>query len=897
MAGSARKYTRRNSVKDVVGRIERLPAPSAVAVKILNLAMQEEKDFSVFSRLIESDQSLSLKVLRMANSLAYGYTGRIEDLRKALVVLGTSTLKQIMLGVIVRDGLLKDPKCADEHLRRIWKHSLAGAVAAHLSAEAVAPEVADSAFVAGLLHDCGKLALLTVIPGEYEKLLDAAEESGEALDELEREAFGVDHGTVGKWLAEKWGLPKRLVDAVWLHHQPVEALDELEGDMTLVKLAVLGNLLAHEVMFDDAHDATVEQRDRYAENLRMNVEDLEDIKKQIGERFAERAEIFDFDNDAALFYFEALQNAKNHVVDLNIELDEKNDIIARSNRVLNCVGDTGLKLARAKSEGEIFTIAAEAFRDGIGVGECFIYRVDVRRRRLDGLLVGRTGRLMQTSCPLDENGVPDVRHEQSSVPLFLEKMLKSRTSRIPPLPMQGNEGAGPAYIDPFYVIPMIADWEFLGEVIFNFPEKSRSSILPQEMSGFVQLSALTAAALNRLDLNAKLKERAERLASAMHKIKQINLKLMQTERLASVGQLAAGAAHEINNPLAIIYARAQLLEMRESDEGKKKNFRQMMEQIERITSILNNLMDFAKPSPPVMEKIDLNEVVERALTFVMSGLEKRDIKVSTAFSADLPRIDGDPRRLEQVFLNLLINAEHALEGKDGDAKIKVVTAVDKLRSVVTAAVSDNGMGIPKDNLRKIFDPFFTTKEEGKGTGLGLSTSYGIVSSHYGDIKVKSIVGKGTTMMVELPMDRANAKENAEKVADSEAILVVDDEQTVRELLEEALSDQGYDVDAVADAEEGLRKLREKKYNLLLLDIRMPRMGGLSFLSKVKDFTDDMPVVILTGMAGKDEIDKALDLGARSCIQKPFQMEPFLAQVRQIMENKKKDGGLGKNAQP
>jgi signal transduction histidine kinase/ActR/RegA family two-component response regulator len=443
---------------------------------------------------------------------------------------------------------------------------------------------------------------------------------------------------------------------------------------------------------------------------------------------------------------------------------------------------------------------------------------------------------------------------------------------------------------------MIADWEFLGEVVFNFSEERKQNVLPQEMSGFVQISALTAAALNRLDLNAKLKERAERLASAMHKIKQINLKLMQTERLASVGQLAAGAAHEINNPLAIIYARAQLLEMRENDEGKKKNFRQMMEQIERITSILNNLMDFAKPSAPVMEKIDLNEVLERALSFVLSGLEKRRIKVSTSLDKDLPRIDGDPRRLEQVFLNLLINAEHALEDKGEEAKIKVVTAVDTARSVVTAAVSDNGVGIPKDNLRKIFDPFFTTKEEGKGTGLGLSTSYGIVSSHYGDIKVRSIMGKGTTMMVELPMDRAHAKENAEKAADAESILVVDDEQTVRELLEEALRDQGYDVDAVADAEEGLRMLREKKYNLLLLDIRMPGMGGLSFLSKVKDFTGDMPVVILTGMAGKDEIDKALDLGARTCIQKPFQMEPFLSEVRDIIEGeKKKDGGVSKNA--
>ena len=401
-----------------------------------------------------------------------------------------------------------------------------------------------------------------------------------------------------------------------------------------------------------------------------------------------------------------------------------------------------------------------------------------------------------------------------------------------------------------------------------------------------------AAALNRLRLWQRLEEKTEELGTALWKNQQINLQLMQTERLAAVGQLAAGAAHEINNPLAIIYARAQLLQFKEKDEKKRKELEQMTEQIERISSILTNLMGFARPAPPKLKDVSLNELIERSVVLIEAGCRKNNIEITRNYDRNLPKIKADPKQLEQVFLNLLINAQHAMEKDGGVLTISTTLAEDK-RHVVTE-VNDTGVGIPKENLHKIFDPFFTTKEDGKGTGLGMSTSYGIVNNHYGAIQVKSKVGEGTSVYVELPVDLeslrpAKPAEKAVKQLSSGKIptkvLVVDDEEHIREILKEALEAEGLEVDTAVNGEEGLEKLEAQDYRLLLLDIRMPVRNGLSLLSEVKDRVQDMPVIVITGMATHEQMEEAMSMGVYKCVRKPFHIRSLVKDIFEALQEK------------
>ncbi|MDY7001550.1 MAG: response regulator, partial [Thermodesulfobacteriota bacterium] len=618
--------------------------------------------------------------------------------------------------------------------------------------------------------------------------------------------------------------------------------------------------------------------------------EVEEIKSLIGKRYAERAAIFDLENDAALFYFEALQRANKKLVGLNLDLERNNDHLGRSNRIFSAISETGLQLACAQDAAEVLDIAATILIRRLDVREGFIYRIDGANRVIEARFWPDPDNVSDVRCRLDNDMAP-IFKEKNGVPKEIRPLIADYLSRAPSMPPARGDVSHLTFMAPFFIAPMIADGAFLGEILFRLEFKYGDRLLPQEYSGYSQLANLAAASLNRLDLHLQLEERAEGLGEALRKIRKINRKLLQAERLAAVGQLAAGAAHEINNPLAIIYARAQLLELKEDDAKKKKNFRQMIEQIERITSILNNLMDFARPAAPRFEPVSLSQILEKSLSLVQGSLKKLNIKVKKRLETDLPPVMGDSHQLEQVFLNLFINAEHAMEETGGVLTVSTRINAKQNREFVT--VADNGVGIPKKHLEKIFDPFFTTKEEGKGTGLGMSTSYGIVTSHQGEIRVSSEKGVGTKVTVELPVDqtsvtqaKAASKRTPKKVSPKEnAVLVVDDEKHIRQILKETLSANGYTVETAVNGQEGLAKLSQGKYRLLLLDIRMPWVNGLSLLSRIKHLVEEMPVIVLTGLAGPEEVEEALAMGASKCVRKPFQIEELLRDIHEILEKK------------
>ena len=214
---------------------------------------------------------------------------------------------------------------------------------------------------------------------------------------------------------------------------------------------------------------------------------------------------------------------------------------------------------------------------------------------------------------------------------------------------------------------------------------------------------------------------------------------------------------------------------------------------------------------------------------------------------------------------------------------------------ISISVKDTGTGISPENLSRIFDPFFSTKSEGKGTGLGLSTAYGIVTNHYGEIKVVSAPGQGTEMIVVLPVSTPVtlpekpivrlATECAMPTATKgHRLLVIDDEQHIRDILSETLREAGYVVETAPNGDEGVRKLRSGSFDLILLDIRMPIHSGLDVLKLLHRNGGAPPVMIITGLASSEELDEALRLGAAKCIRKPFQLKTLLSDISGILHS-------------
>ncbi|MBL8980685.1 MAG: PAS domain S-box protein [Gemmatimonadetes bacterium] len=229
--------------------------------------------------------------------------------------------------------------------------------------------------------------------------------------------------------------------------------------------------------------------------------------------------------------------------------------------------------------------------------------------------------------------------------------------------------------------------------------------------------------------------------------------LRQSEKLAALGELVAGVAHELNNPLAGISAFAQLLLEDPLDQEQAESVRLIKREADRAVAVIRDLLYFARKGGPSPGSVNLNELVEHTLRLRSYSLRSNGIDVRVELDPSLPTIPGDGQRLHQVVLNLVVNAEHAMQGADTR---RLVVRTSRTADGVSVVVSDTGMGIPEDVRPRIFEPFFTTKAEGEGTGLGLSVSYGIVRAHGGDITVESDLGIGSSFRVTLPIGAVSA---------------------------------------------------------------------------------------------------------------------------------------------
>jgi len=317
--------------------------------------------------------------------------------------------------------------------------------------------------------------------------------------------------------------------------------------------------------------------------------------------------------------------------------------------------------------------------------------------------------------------------------------------------------------------------------------------------------------------------------------REMRLRLMESDRLAAVGELVAGVAHEVNNPLSSISAFAQLL-LR--DEGLSPSQRESIEVIRsettRASHVVKDLLAFARRSEPRREPVDINAVVERTLRLRSYQFAASHVTVESRLADDLPPVLGDARQLQQVCLNLVTNAAQAM-GTRGGGMLTIVTRAEGRDAVLE--VCDTGPGIPEDVRARIFEPFFTTKAEGEGTGLGLSVSYGIVGSHGGTIAVASSSAAGTTFRVTIPAlddtavtDRPMMREDEPRRATlaGRRVLFVDDESALRDGVEAFGAVRGFTVLTAKDGAQGLDLIRRANVDAVVCDLRMPGMDGPTF---------------------------------------------------------------------
>jgi two-component system NtrC family sensor kinase len=407
---------------------------------------------------------------------------------------------------------------------------------------------------------------------------------------------------------------------------------------------------------------------------------------------------------------------------------------------------------------------------------------------------------------------------------------------------------------------------------------------------WVEVTARADVSPDGLRVEALMRDVSER-KRLEDQARDLYQQLLQAEKLAALGQTISGVAHELNNPLATILTWAERLCQRDLDAQTRRGLDTILSESERAAKIVRNLLMFARKRHSTRTMVDLNQVVRETLALRSYDQGVSNVTIIEALAAGLPQVFADPHQVQQVLLNLIINAEQAMLSANGRGTLVLHTWHHLDRESVVLEVSDDGPGVPAEVQPRIFDPFFTTKEVGKGTGLGLTVAYAIVEEHGGRITLKSDAGGGATFAVELPADAGALKilappsrEPPPGLVSGVTVLVVEDEAALGAAVAESLQDAGYVVDRANDGVDALEQLHRKLYDLVICDLKMPRLDGTQLYREVELTRPDMlrRIMFVTGDVAGTEAERFLEQTGCRWLAKPFRLKDLLRAAREMV---------------
>ncbi len=573
----------KDEVKKVIHRIESLPSAPAVATNILNALTVAHPDMDRVIRLVETDQALALRLLRVVNSTYYGLRNKVGTIRRAVTLLGMERLRCMLLSVTVSESLIKELR---RHARldqqRLWEHSLGCAVCCELLAERICPQRSGEAFAVGLLHDVGKLILMECAPEAYQELEKHCEDQGVPPVRIEEEWLGTDHPTVGKWLAEKWELPRILRDPIWWHHHGPDVLSLMEVPepdiVTLSLIVSLADHLVHDLMADGLCLEQMGAPDpEILGALGLNLEECEAIKSEIGKRYSARTALLDLQQDELSFYFSALQRANQQLAKLAAQgtrFGQADRIKRRIQKLASLRED----LQGAKETSSVLEKLAGELPQILEAPEGLVFILDPRTKSLMGCGWNSDG-AGEVFLITKENG--DAQNGLARLPDGLRRLLSSFSRRYS---FSANGKPLDQLIQfhhPYVAVPVMIDGCVSGEVVVLekalFAEEVQDG---PDLSVYKTLGQVVGAALSRARLTEEARETSERLTRALAEAGWAMKKLREARRqyreekerlavtLESIGD--AVIASDTEGRITLFNAAAESLTGWKADEAQGK---------------------------------------------------------------------------------------------------------------------------------------------------------------------------------------------------------------------------------------------------------------------------------------------------------------------------------------
>ncbi len=735
----------------VLAHLDTLPTLPAVAVRLLQATAAGDSDAHDVIKLLRGDQSLTARILSVAASAAFAVREPVTTLERAVPLIGLAGVRSIVLATSVFDCFGKrgaDGRGAAFDRVEFWKHALAVACAARHLARA-RPELGidpEDAYVAGLLHDLGKVALATVFPKAYDRIVAQVNQARDDIADHERAVLGADHTVAGRRVAERWRLPRDLQETIWLHHLAADALPPSVGRPALIGTVQLADTLAREQRIGySGNHVFYEMSPRLAERLGFTAAHLAAVVEALATAVAEQATLLGLDAETPqAVYVKAMTRANAELGRLNAELLAGNRRLAAGARYFQAIVHFEQHLTDWADPAAVIVALADAAAAAL------------QRPRVAALGLREHGAAVDICW---RGATPnDCGHATQAVPADLQAWLAQTHAGLDSVLVQAPAcvrgllapALSPADRGTLWLLPIFHQGAAAGGVTY-LSETDERQRLAEEADELRSFLASLGLALGRANAQAAAQRLSEDLAETNRRLQQMQAELLRSRTLSMIAEMAAGAGHELNSPLAVISGRAQMLATSLPDPDARRALETISKKAHECSGIVTELMDFARPPPPHTASVDLADLLAEVRTdcLQISGLAPARLRlVPPPGSAQPVAVLADRQQIKTVFCELISNAADAVAENNGTIILRWQPALSE--EMAELRVEDTGCGMTPAVLQRALDPFFSHRRAGRGRGLGLPRAYRIVEAHAGRIWLESQPDEGTTVHILLP---------------------------------------------------------------------------------------------------------------------------------------------------
>ncbi|MEK6675369.1 MAG: HDOD domain-containing protein [Planctomycetota bacterium] len=731
-------------VEVVLSQIDGLPTLPAVAVRLLTILASERSSSRDVLELIRHDASMTAGLLRYARRANVGIPPDCTDLSRIVSLLGFTRVRHMVLAVHVQ-GLFDSMDAADRRgaiRRELWKHSLAVGCAAEMLAELDDRGLESAeAFVCGLLHDLGKIALEACFPKAYARVIEKMQSERVDSCDAERSILHVDHVSAGKRLASRWQLPQAVIDSVGWHHQDPDTLPSTVQHADMVRLIRVADGMVNRLRIGPSVGRTVVHGHQVAESSGISEEDFARIARKLPERLAPFAELLSLDAvDTATLFVESMGRANRELGQLHLELMDSQRLLESRSTYLEAILRFNELLTPDEPVSGVCRASAKAVRPLLSSDGVMVYGLKPNAEWVvvgwanaeggDGADVVVPNRLSESLMNFDSGWAPTAIAKaepwESSV---------------------WQQAVGMVIADPLWRIPLRHGDRTIGGVIFPAPAEHIRD-LTKDSNGYRALVSSLGLALVHAEQLSASEQTNEELLHLHRQLSAMKSKLARERSISMVAEMAAGAAHELGNPLAVVSGRAQMVRAQSQDAGIIRAMDIIVEHVNRASGTVSDLMSFAKPEAPQPTPIGVHELLESVSQHwrQVANLSASQLQVDEVDRA--ARVVADAKQVRGAIDAVMANAVKACEGRE--AHIEINSSPGASDETVRIVIEDRGAGMTPEVLEHAVDPFFSHRSAGRGRGLGLSRAVRLIGVNGGSLWIDSTPDVGTKVTLELP---------------------------------------------------------------------------------------------------------------------------------------------------